>query len=154
MANSPTSSPGSGGRLLAKSVLYVCGAWLVIVGILYVATGSTLPTINVRWAPSVTAEQRMQLEQQFSLVLQEPGNQRTGRYFVTDPTVENLKQIVISPMVEDTAFVSRSTFVLEGAPQVHMWMGDRVRILKNLVLLGLCVIGVVASAGTLLFRRG
>jgi hypothetical protein len=154
MANSTAQPPNSGGRLLAKIVLYVCGAWLVVVGVLYVTTGSTVPTINVRWAASVTAEQRRQLEQQMSLVLQEPGNERTGRYFVTQPTVENLKQIVINPMVEDTAFVSRSTFVLEGAPQVHMWMGDRVRILKSLTLLGLCAIGVVASAATLVFRRG
>lgn len=141
-------------RWLPKGILCISAAWLVVTGMLWMVTGKSLPTINVRWSPSVTAEQRRQLEQDFSLVLQEPGNERTGRYFVTDPSQENLKRIVVHPQVEDTAFVSRSTFVLEGAPTVHTWIGDRVRILKNPLVLYASILGLVASAAALVVRRG
>lgn len=152
-ATAVTQSRNPGSRWLAWTILSVCGAWLVVTGALWLVTGTSLPTINVRWGPSVTADQRVQLEQELSLVLHEPGNERTGRYFVTRSDAETLKRIVVHPLVEDTAFVSRSTFVLEGAPYVRTWIGDRMTLLKQPSLWLLGLLGVLASAATLVWSR-
>jgi hypothetical protein len=51
--------------------------------------------------------------------------------------------------VEDTAHISRSTFVLENAPYGHMWIGDRIPVLKRSDLMYLSILGCLAGAATL-----
>ena len=140
-------------RWLAWSVLTVSAAWLILTGSLWLATGKSLPVINVRWASSVTADQRVQAEHELSLILREPASGRTGTYYVTQFDEQALKRIVVHPLVEDTAHISRSTFVLENAPYGHSWIGDSVPVLKRSDLRYLSVLGFLAGAATLVTSR-
>jgi hypothetical protein len=133
--------------------LTVSAAWLILTGSLWLLTGKSLPVVNVRWAPSVNAEQRLQAEYQLSLILIEPAAGRTGTYYVTQSDQRTLKRIVGDPRVDDTAHISRSTFVLENAPYRHMWMGDTVPVFKRSDLRYLSVLGFLAGAATLITSR-
>lgn len=148
--NTAATSERSVPRWVAWPVLIVCGGWLILTGLLWVVTGRTLPTINVRWASSVTGQQRVQIERELSLVLREPREERTGSYFVTQPDEQTLKKIVLHPLIEDTAFVSRGSFVLEHAPYARMWMGDRYPFLKRSELIYFSVLGCLAAGAVLL----
>jgi hypothetical protein len=105
--------------------------------------------VNERWASSVTADQRVQAEHDLLLILREPAVGRTGRYYVTQSDAQTLRRIVADPLVEDTAHISRSTFVLENAPYGHMWIGDRIPVLKRSDLMYLSILGCLAGAATL-----
>lgn len=137
-------------RWLAWPALIVCGSWLLGIGLLWVVTSKSVPTINVRWAPSVTSRQRVQAERELSIVLREPKEDRTGIYFVARSDPETLRRIVLSPLVEDTAFVGRRTFALEHPPYARMWIGDRYRFLKRTDLLYLSALGAVVALAVLL----
>ena len=137
-------------RWLAWPVLLVCGSWLLVTGLLWVATSTSVPTINVRWAPSVTSRQRVQAERELSIVLREPKEDRTGIYFVPRSDPEILRKIVLSPLVEDTAFVGRRSFALDHPPYARMWIGDRYRFLKRTDLLYLSALGCLVAVAALL----
>ena len=137
-------------RWLAWPVLIVCGAWLLGTGLLWIVTSRSVPTINVRWARSVTSRQRVQAERELSIVLREPKEDRTGVYFVPRSDPATLKKIVLSPLVEDTAFVGRRTFDLQNAQYAHMWIGDRYRFLKRTDLMYLSVLGCLVAGAVLL----
>ena len=113
-------------------------------------TSQSVPTINVRWAHSVTSRQRVQAERELSIVLHEPKEDRTGIYFVPRSDPETLKKIVLSPLVEDTAFVGRRTFDLQNAQYAHMWIGDRYRFLKRTDLMYLSVLACLVAGAVLL----
>ena len=148
--HAPLTSERSLPRWVAWPVFVVCGAWLLAIGILWVVTGKTVPTINVRWAASVTSQQRVQTERELSIVLREPQRDRTGIYFVPQADKETLKKIVLHPLVEDTAFVGRRTFELEHAPSARMWLGDRYRFLKRSDLMYLSALGCLIASAVLL----
>jgi hypothetical protein len=151
MSNHATpTSERSVPKWLALSVFTVSAAWLILTGSLWLATGKSFPLINVRWGSSVSAEQRVQAERELGLILREPAARRTGTYYVTQYDEQMLKRIVTHPLVEDTAHVSRSTFVLEGAPYARWWIGDRWTVLKQPVLFFATVVGGLATAAVLL----
>lgn len=92
---------------------------------MWLATGKTVPTINVRWVPNVSDEQRSQTERDLSLVWQESKEPRTVSYFLMETNQQNLENIVRHPLVEDTAFIDRASFVLNNPPSARTWIGDR-----------------------------
>jgi hypothetical protein len=151
--HAPATSRRSVPRWLAWSVLTISAVWLILTGSLWLLTGKSLPLIQVRWASSVTAEQRVQVERELSLILREPAAGRTGTYYVTQSDEQTLKRIVSHRLVEDTAHVSRSRFVLEDAPYGRLWIGDTVPVLKRSDLRYLSVLGFLAGAATLITSR-
>jgi len=71
--------------------------------------------VGIRWAPSVTNDQRAQLVTRLKLQEVLRRNTPDGRTFLyrfPDPSVGNIKQVVNDPMVEDTDGIERSTLVL------------------------------------------
>jgi hypothetical protein len=110
-----------------------------------VTTGEEVPTINVRWAPGIADEQRSRAERELSLFWYEPQAPGTVRYFLIDANKQSLEQIVRHPLVEDTHFINRGTFVLENAPRARMWVGDRFRSPWPLAFLYVSLIGCLIS---------
>ena len=110
---------------LAFAALVVCAIWPMTVAVMWLATGRTVPTINVRWVPNVSDEQRSQIEQELSLVWQQAKEPRTVSYFLMETNQQNLEKIVRHPLVEDTAFIDRASFVLSNPPGARTWIGDR-----------------------------
>lgn len=139
-------------RTLALALFAVCTGWQATIGVLWLTTGQTLPTVNIRWVRGITAEDRSRAEKDLSLVVHQSKEPGTKSYFLLDPTEQNLRRIVLLPFVEDTAFINRGTFSLEGAPSVRMWFGDRHTMPWLLGSLYLSLFGCLTS-GVILAPR-
>ena len=127
----------------------VCATWLVTVGVLWLTTGRTVPTVNVRWVSGIVDESRSTAERDLSLVLHEPSSPDTASYFLTDANPSNVERIVLHPLVEDTAGLNRGSFALEDPQYVRMWIGDRFTTLRRPALLYLSVFGCLFSGAIL-----
>ena len=125
MASSPTEA-----ARWPRPVLLVCVGWLLLVGVLWVATGRDVPVIHVRWAPSVTADERTQMETKFGFLVDRHLDGRTWRYIALTTDEPTLKAIVIDPRVDDTAFVGRGDFKLDHPPTVRLWAGRQFPALE------------------------
>jgi hypothetical protein len=147
----------AGGRSRSTKVrlalLAVCAAWPLALAVLWVASGKTVPTIHVRWVQGVTGAQRSATEGELSLVWHEARDPGTASYVLDDASVQNVQRIVGHPLVEDTAFVNRSSFVLENAPQAHTWAGDEFTTRWPSAFLYLSLIACLALGVDLLLRR-
>jgi hypothetical protein len=118
-----------------------------------VTTGEKVPTINVRWVAGTTGEQQSRAERELSLVWCEPKEPRTMTYFILDANRHSLEQIVVHPLVEDTHFINRGTFVLENAPLARMWVGDRFTSPWPSALLYVSLIGCLICGGVMGLRH-
>jgi hypothetical protein len=137
---------------LGLAALVICAIWPITLGILWLVTGRTVPTINVRWVPGVPDEQRSQAERDLSLIWLEPKEPRTVTYFLMDAGEQKLEQIVRHPLIEDTAFIDRATFVLTNAPAARTWMGDRFTTPWPSALLYVSLVGCLISGVVLVLR--
>jgi hypothetical protein len=120
--------------------------------VLWVTTGEKVPTIHVRWVSGITGEQRSRAERELSLVWCEPKETGTARYFLIDANKHSLEQIVVHPLVEDTHFINRGTFILENAPYGRMWVGDRFTSPWPSALLYVSLIGCLICGGVIGLR--
>ncbi len=66
--------------------------------------------VHVRWATSVDAAARAQMERTYSLTRGELREGTTWGYFVTDVSSDNLRALVQNPAVEDTHNIHRTAF--------------------------------------------
>lgn len=124
----------------------ICAAWPITLAIFWATTGEKVPTINVRWVSGITGEQRSRAERELSLFWYESKEPGTVRYFLIDANTYSLEQIVGHPLVADTHYINRGTFVLENAPRERMWIGDRFTSPLPSVLLYVSLIGYVLSS--------
>jgi hypothetical protein len=76
------------------------------------AAGPRGAVVHVRWAASLDASARQQLEARFRLVDAEDLGQSTWRYDLLDPTSGNIRDLVGDRAVEDTHHIDRSRFRL------------------------------------------
>ena len=77
--------------------------------------------VTIRWTTGLPDDQRMALEQAFSLKQPErktdaAANENTWNYRLSDVSVENVRGIVTHQNVADTHFIDRSTFEVEPQP--------------------------------------
>ena len=136
-----------GSSTLMRVAFLLCAIWPVSMALLWLGTGRTVPTVNIRWVSSITGEQRLQAERDLAIVWHEPKEPGTVTYFLPDTDTPNFLRIVTHPLVEDTAFINRRTGVLEDPPYARMWMGDRFTTpwpsaLLYASLFGCAIIGV------------
>lgn len=108
-----------------RAAFVVCAIWPVILGLLWVTTARTVPSIKVRWVPGVADGTRSAAERDLSLVWRAPNEPRTVTYLLMDSNAENIRRIVHHPLVEDTAFIDRAAYTLTNAPTERTWAGDR-----------------------------
>ncbi|MBM3817908.1 MAG: hypothetical protein FJW14_02650 [Acidimicrobiia bacterium] len=74
------------------------------------------PRIAVRWADTITADQRVQAEQELALLDRSPrGDERNWSYVIDDPSHERLGRIVQDARVADTDGIDRREFVITAA---------------------------------------
>jgi hypothetical protein len=74
--------------------------------------------VHVRWAPSVDASTREQLERVHGLTRPELREGRTWGYYLTDLSGDNIERLVTNPAAEDTHNLHRTAFrVWRTAPR-------------------------------------
>ena len=79
--------------------------------------------INVRFATDVSADARGVFEQQRGLVAGEDQGTRTWKYLLTDQSAGNIRALLQSPLVEDTAHIDRQNLRIElDLPNVRPWL--------------------------------
>ena len=135
-----------------RAALVVCAIWPVIVGLLWVTTARTVPSVKVRWVPGVADDTRAATERDLSLVWRAPNEPRTVTYLLMDSSPENIRGIVHHPLVEDTAFIDRATYALTNAPRERTWAGDRFTTAWPWALLYASVFGLFGAVISLLYR--
>src|SRR5215470_11268042 len=70
---------------------YVCAAWLAVV---QWTEGPPAQRVNIRWAPDVSPDQRMQAERELGLADGEAFEGRTWRYFLRKRSGEDIERIL------------------------------------------------------------
>jgi hypothetical protein len=96
---------------------------LVIVGVIRLAAPQLAPRVNVRWAPGVSAEQRVGVERQFRLVSPTQVEGSTWTYDLSDPSTANINALIAHAAVEDTYGINRQAGVVEpDAPRGTTWV--------------------------------
>jgi len=111
---------------LWKAVTATCAAWVIGVTVMWVLA-KPLPIVNVRWVDNVPTATRAETERALSLIPRGVDQTATGRYFLNSADNDILKRIVQHPLVEDTAFIDRGSYVLDHPRYERMWIGDRFR---------------------------
>ena len=79
-------------------------------GTLRLTYGQRPAYVNVRWAPTVDAATREQIERAYQLTRGEQREGRTWGYYLTDVSADNIRGLVESPSVEDTHQINRTAF--------------------------------------------
>jgi hypothetical protein len=82
----------------------------VAFGALRLAYGQRPAYVHVRWAPTVDAAGRAQMERTYKLTRGELREGNTWGYYVTDVSSANLRALVENPGVEDTHNIHRTAF--------------------------------------------
>ena len=83
---------------------------VIAFGTLRLAYGQRPAYVHVRWAPTVEAAMRAQMEHTHGLTRGEPREGTTWGYYITDLSSANLRDLVQSSAVEDTHNIHRTAF--------------------------------------------
>jgi len=100
---------GQGRRLLVGGVILGVVAG-VAYGTLRFTYGQRPAYVHVRWAATVDAATREQVEHAHSLTRGELREGRTWGYSLTDLSSQNIRDLVGNPAVEDTHNIHRTAF--------------------------------------------
>ena len=102
-------------------------------GVLRLVYGQRPAYVHVRWASTVDAAGRAQMERTYSLTRGEPREGTTWGYYVTDVSNANLRALVENPGVEDTHNIHRTAFrIWRGAPRGD-YLGTRPAWLASML---------------------
>jgi hypothetical protein len=95
--------------VIVRGLILLIAAGLAF-GALRLAYGQRPAYVHVRWAPTVDAAGRAQMERTYSLTRGELREGTTWGYYVTDVSSANLRAIVENSSVEDTHNIHRTAF--------------------------------------------
>jgi hypothetical protein len=95
--------------MIGRGIILLLAAGVAF-GVLRVAYGQRPAYVHVRWAPTVDAAQRAQMERTHRLTRGVLREGTTWGYYVTDVSTANLRALVESPAVEDTHNIHRTAF--------------------------------------------
>lgn len=131
-------------RVRAHAVL-VPPASLLVAGVclvwFHLTEGPPTQRVHVRWAPTVTATERVHVEREVGLVDGIPFEGRTWQYFLRDRSSANIHRLVADPRVEDTFHINRGTYQVQLdrpdlSPTFRQWLeSDRLGQLGFVILL-------------------
>ena len=110
--------------------------------------------IHVRWAPTIDDAARLQLEQRYRLARPVSIGDRTFGYVLTDRSRDNIRNLVLDPVVEDTHEIDRAAFrVGDAAPRLpYVTPSQGIPVgLEFLSVLGF--LGGLASLSLALLKR-
>ena len=109
--------------------------------------------VNVRWAPAVDVFTQHEAERTHGLVPQREVVERTWEYYLADVSRPSIERIVRDPAVEDTHFINRNSFRINGngkrGPYPVRWHARAVGTLNFMfrlsLLAGCLAVGFGAS---------
>lgn len=120
-------------------------------GTLRLTYGQRPADVNIRWAPSVSAASREQVERAYGLTRGEQLAERTWGYHLTDTSTDNIRRIVEDPVIEDTHQIHRTAFrIWRGAtrgPYLTSHPGWIASLLEFVVQASLATGGLALSIG-------
>lgn len=113
----------SGERTQVRNLAVASVVVLLIFGAVRLAAPQLAPRVNVRWAPDVSAEQRVAVERKFHLVSPTQVEGSTWTYDLGDPSRANVTALIADAAVEDTYGINRRAGVVEpDAPRGTTWV--------------------------------
>jgi hypothetical protein len=113
-----------GRRLLVGGILlWVLAA--AVYGTLRLTYGQRPAYVHVRWAATVGAATREQIERVHSLTRGELREGRTWGYYITDLSSQNIRDLVGNPAVEDTHNIHRTAFRIWRTAPRDAYLGSR-----------------------------
>lgn len=142
------TSSGAGRQLLLRGVLLLVAAGAAF-GVLRVTYGQRPAYVHVRWAPTVDAIARTQMEQRHSLTRGEIREGTTWGYYATDLSRTNLRDLVQSAAVEDTHNIHRTAFRIWRTAPRGDYLGTRpawIASVLELLIPGCLALGVILLA--------
>ena len=99
---------------------YVSAGWLAR---LHETEGPPAQRIHVRWASSVSTDDRLRAEQALGLIAGEHLEGRTWRYFVRKRSPDDIRRLLRDPRVEDTFHIDRDELRVQiDRPELSPWM--------------------------------
>ena len=108
--------------------------------------------MNVRWAPAVDVFTQHESERAHGLVPQREVSERAWEYFLADVSRPSIERIVRDPAIEDTHFINRATFRINGngkrGPYPAKWHGPAVRALIVLFRLLMLAGGLILKSAS------
>ena len=122
--------------------------------VLRLTFGERPVNVDVRWAATVDDGARVQLEQRYRLARPDPQGDRTFSYALTDRSLENVRNLVRDPAVEDTHGIDRPALRVDPSAPWIPYVTPRPVIpvgLEYLSVLGF--LGGLASIGLALLKR-
>ena len=122
--------------------------------VLRLTFGERPVNVDVRWAATVDDGVRVQLEQRYRLARPDPQGDRTFSYALTDRSLENVRNLVRDPAVEDTHGIDRPALRVDPSAPWIPYVTPRPVIpvgLEYLSVLGFLV--GLASIGLALIKR-
>ena len=144
---------GSTSRLVVTGL--VCWALAgTAYAVLRLTFGERPVNVDVRWAATVDDGARVQLEQRYRLARPDPQGDRTFSYALTDRSLENVRNLVRDPAVEDTHGIDRPTLRVDPSAPWIPYVTPRPVIpvgLEYLSVLGF--LGGLVSIGIALIKR-
>jgi hypothetical protein len=135
-------------RVFAASLLCL-GIAAAAYGTLQAMLGSRPAFVHIRWAPDLDAAVREESERRYSLSHGEILEGRTWGYALGDVSRQNVRALVVDPVVEDTDGIQRNTFRISPsarrfpAPVSRPWLRASLRAATALgLLVGLIGLGL------------
>jgi hypothetical protein len=94
------------------------------------------PIVGIRWAPAASPADKLQREQQFGLI---PMPSPEDRYRLTNIDIDNVRALVLDPMVEDTSGIDRTTLRIPegGFTWTYLQLQRYVPLIRLRVLPGI-----------------
>jgi hypothetical protein len=118
-------------------------------GVLRIVYGQRPAYVHVRWAPTVDAAGRAEMERAYSLTRGELREGTTWGYYVTDVSSGNLRALVEDPSVEDTHNIHRTAFRIWRTAPRGDYLGTRptwIATTLELIVPVCLVLGALALA--------
>ena len=143
--------------MIARGLVLLIAAALAF-GALRLMYGQRPAYVHVRWAPTVDAAGRAQMERTYSLTGGELREGTTWGYYVTDLSSANLRALVENPGVEDTHNIHRTAFRIWRTAPRGDYLGTRppwIASTLELLIPGCLVLGtlILAAGAVKAWRR-
>ena len=122
--------------MITRGVVLLLAAAAAFV-VLRLTYGQRPAYVHVRWAPTVDAAARAEMERTYSLTRGELREGTTWGYFVTDVSSNNLRALVQNPAVEDTHNIHRTAFRIWRTAPRGAYLGTRPAWIASLLELAI-----------------
>jgi len=110
--------------------------------------------VHVRWQESLAPAARQSLESAFRLTAAEQLDDRTWRYELIDPSIENLRSLVRHQVVEDTQGIDRTRYSVDSLASRTARHGRFPVVGNMIVVLADRLAALLAASGALLVWLG